>query len=198
MEFQIPCAVVGRLARVIERMTYGGNEWFNSIRIESGIAIASNRTILAAEIIGGPGGTVHIVNDPALIAQCRREAAFDSMLSISVNEALRFATCKTTLGYIHTGNCAVWSNAENLLADWRKHIPTTPVKKPKGGMVWVAENINALAASSPSGRLIFEEVIDATRPTIVRDALDSKWFGMFIPDLEGKDYVPATIPDWLK
>jgi hypothetical protein len=86
--FEIPCAVVGRFAKILTIMTHDANEWFNSIRIDNGLALASNRTILACEQIGGGGGVVHIKNDPALIAQCEKEAPFDSVLYVTLNEAI--------------------------------------------------------------------------------------------------------------
>lgn len=197
MDFEIPCAVIGRFAKILTIMTHDANEWFNSIRIDNGLALASNRTVLACEQIGGGGGIVHIKNDPALIAQCEKEAPFDSVLYVTLNEALRFASAKTTLGYIYPGNCAVFSNEPNDFDRWRSILPK-PAKKPKGGMQWNTEQIALLGASSPSGRLCFEEIIDASQPTIVRDAHDDQWFGLFNPWLVEQNFIPATLPDWVK
>jgi hypothetical protein len=204
-DYTVPCDVFARLSRVIAFENDDMNEWFRSIRIDNGLAVASNRTIMAVENIhvpnGNPDGIVHIVADPLLIEQCRKEAPFKSFLTITVNEVLRFAVAKTTLGYIHPGNCAVWSDKPNDFDRWRSLVELTrqaPVAS-KGAMFWNAENIANLAAAAPSGRIVFEEFIDATgsRPTLVRDVNDYEWFGIFQPFGYQTAYSSATLPSWM-
>lgn len=203
-DFVIPCDVFVRLTRVLAIESTEPNEWFRAVRIDNGIALATNRIIMALENISNDNvGVVHIIADPALIAQCASEAPYKSLLTITVNEALKYAVAKTTLGYVHPGNCVVWSDEPNEFDRWRSLVDRTrePLDKSTGAMYWDAENIANLAAASPSGRIVFEEFIDCTgaRPTIVRDPNDYEWFGLFQPWAKITDgaYNPATLPTWM-
>jgi len=203
-DFTIPCDTIARLSRILTVESTEPTIWFRSIRIDHGIALATNRVVMAVEKINSDtnDGVIHIIADQALITQCASEAPFKSMLTITVNELLQYAVAKTTLGYVHPGNCVVWSNEPNDFDRWRSIIDLTrePAIKPSGGMYWSAENIANLAAASPSGRLVFEEIIDCTgaRPTIVRDVNDYEWFGIFQPFTRGDgSYSPATLPSWM-
>jgi hypothetical protein len=201
-DFTIPCDTFVRLARVLAIESSEPTPWFRSVRIDNEFALASNRIIMAVEHISRSNvGVVHIVADPALIAQCANEAPFKSVLTITVNELLKYAVAKTTLGYVHPTNCVVWSDEPNDFDRWRSVVDLTrqPAAKPSGGMYWSADNIANLAASSPSGRIIFEEIIDCTgdRPTIVRDVNDYEWFGIFQPFVKAEHHNPATLPSWM-
>lgn len=207
-DYTIPCDVFARLTRVLAVESTQPTDWFRSVRIDNGVAVATNRIIMAVENISADNvGIIHIIADPALIAQCASEAPFKSVLTISVNETLKYAVGKTTLGYVHPRNCVVWSDEPNDFDRWRSVVDLArqPVTASRGGMYWNAENIANLAASSPSGRLIFEEFIDCSgnRPTIIRDVNDYEWFGLFQPfgrnDLVGGagSFNPATLPTWI-
>ena len=200
-DFVIPCDTFVRLSNVLHNFHDAANEWFRTIRIDNGVAMATNRSIMAIENIGGLPGVIHVMADPALIQQCRTEAAFSSTLTITVNEVLKFAVAKTTLGYVHPGNCALWSDAPNELDRWRSIAQRTaePVPASRGGMYWKADAIAQLASASPSGGLVFEEFIDATgRPTVIRDVNEPNWCGIFNPYQVLEEYQPATLPGWLR
>lgn len=197
MEYTIPCAVVARFANVLKIKPPEATEWSDTIRIENGFAIASNRRILAVENIGGSQGIIHLIADPVLVAQCANEATFDSMLHITAEPALKHAVCVTTMGYKHPRNCVLWSNSENYLDGWRGVLPIEQPKKPNGGMFWHGEMIADLARSSPSGRVIFAEIIDVTKPTVIRDTIDPDWFGVFLPD-QAQKYDAARLPEWVR
>ena len=160
---------------------------------------------MAVENIGGPAGILHIIPNPGLIEICRKEAPFSSKLTITANPLLQYAVAKTTLGYVHPTNCAVWDNA--MLADtpmnaWRAIVSrcAEPATKSIGGMFWNADDIARLAAASPSGELVFETNItaDGSRPTIIRDANEPDWIGIFNPWSSKHSYGPARMPDWIK
>jgi hypothetical protein len=200
-DFIIPCDTFGRIASVIENFPPDGDPNFKYVRIEDGFALASDRKFMAIEKIVGGAGIIHIVSDPTLIAQCRTEAKFSSVLTITVNEALRFVVAKTTLGYVHSANIGYWPVGKTDLDRWREVVDMTktPVKKGKGGMFWDCAAIARLAAASPSGRVIFEENIDNQRPTIMRDVHDYNWVGIFNPysNQEAGTLTPATLPSWI-
>lgn len=196
-DFIVPCETIVRLANVLKVMPHFANDWFRTIRIDNGCAVASNRVVMAVERLDKPvDGICHIIADAALLAQCAVEAPFKSDLTITVIDELKFATAKTTLGYVHPTNVCLWSDQPNDYARWRSIIPTERAKKSLGGMFWETSSIVNLAAASPSGRLVFEEHIDTTRPTIVRDINDYGWFGVFNPFTDNERLDPATLPNW--
>ena len=200
-DYVIPCDTVVRLATVLDNFHDEADDYFRTIRIDNGLAVASNRRIIVVENIGGPSGVFHMVADPTLIQHCRTEAPFSSKLTVNVNEVLRFAVAKTTLGYVHAANCGFWSPAPTVFDDWRKHVMVTktPAKKSVGGMIWQADVVAQLGSASPSGRVIFEQNIDAlNRPTVVRDPTDPDWFAVFHPYLDELSDVPAaSLPNWM-
>lgn len=199
-DFVIPCDTFVRLTNILHGMPDDINEWFRTVRIDNGIAVATNRRILAAENIGGPAGVIHVIADQALINQCRTEAAFSSTLTITVNEVLKFAVAKTTLGYVHPGNCVRFGDDAGDFDRWRTVVGQckTPATAARGGMFWDADMIARLAAASPSGRVVFEEIIDASgRPTIIRDINEYNWIGVFQPFSTEESYSPATLPSWI-
>jgi hypothetical protein len=194
-DYVIPCDTFARLASLAT-----ADEWFNTVRIENGVALASNKLFMAIERIGGPDGVIHIIADPLLVQQCQTEAQYSSTLTITVIEAMQFATAKTTLGYIHPGNCCKWSGPENDLNDWRKIVANAaePAAASNGGMVWNARCLAAIIACAPSKCVSFEENIDVSRPALMRDVADPNWVGLFNPWLETGDYPAAVMPEWLK
>ncbi|RUW55632.1 hypothetical protein EOA32_01025 [Mesorhizobium sp. M1A.F.Ca.ET.072.01.1.1] len=210
MEFAISCEIFARLANVVKDIPATETRpHLKSVYIEhkdgEAFAVASNSRFAAIEYLGKVdfgNGSVHIAADPVLIQQCRTEAPFNSVLSVSFNEVLQFGAAKTTLGYCYPGNVAVVANGSPFV-QWRTWTPDKPVTKTKGAMFWNTENIANIGASSPSGRLLFPEFIDATKPVVVRDIMDENWFGLFMPNrtVEGEIITysdGAKLPEWFK
>lgn len=204
-DYIMPCDTFARLASVVKTPGSNVTGWFDTIRIDHGIAVATNRVILVAEAIIGGNDIVHIKIDDALVEQCRREAPFDSKLTIIVNEPLKYAVAKTSLGYQSAGNLYFSSDEPRDEFDRWKSIALMTrekVAKPSGGMFWDMPQITALAAASPSGQLVFEEVINCTkasrRPTVVRDVTTNDWFALFMPwDDSRPEHSPAKLPSWM-
>jgi hypothetical protein len=212
MEFAISCDIFARLANVVRNFDANETrEYLKSVYIEhhlgNAFAVATNSKIAAIEFLGPVAfeqGSVNIVADPILIQQCRTEAAFGSVLSVSFNEVLQFGTAKTTLGYSYPGNAVIIPRHPDF-KKWRNWTPDKPVTQSKGAMFWNTETIAALGASSPSGRLLFPEFIDADKPVVVRDITDDNWFGLFMgrerktDDGETITYTEgAKLPEWFK
>ena len=173
---------------------------FRTIRFDNGQALATDRQFLSIENIGGPKGVAHVIADPTLLEHCRAESKFHSKLTITVVEPLKFATAKTTFGYSHNSNCSYWPDGPTDFDRWREVVmqAATPATKSSGGMFWLAEWVARLAKASPSGSVVFEENIDITRPTLVRDVEDYDWLGVFQPFSRGHQYKPATLPSWMQ
>ena len=197
-DFKIPCAVFARLAKIHDVLAEDADPWYRTIRIENNIAIASSRNTVIIERIADNDGICHIVADPVLIKQCEAESKFDSLLHVSTNDALKYASAKTTFGYNFPANACYWSNTPNDLDRWKKVVGKAGAKVSKGGMFWRTDVIAALAASSPSGCLVFAEQIDTSVPTVIRDLYDEKWFAVFRPSNDAVPYSPATVPEWFK
>lgn len=199
-DFIVPADTLARLATIIQNPPADLEPVFKTIRLDNGQVVVSDRTICAVECVGTIPGIAHIVPDPAFIAQCKMEAQFSSNVTIVVNELLNYTVAKTSLGYV-TGNIGFFPNGATDYDRWREVVMEAKEIPPKGrgGMFWDAELIAKLAASSPSGRVIFAENVDAYRNTLIRDVTDGYWIGVFSPKQgPGYDAVnPATMPTWM-
>lgn len=200
-EFVIPCETLVRFSKILQDFPDGCCESFMCIRFEDDLVIATNRAYMAVEHIGGGNtGSFFLKVDEALLAQCKGEAAFSSRLTITVTEMLKHAVGKTTYGYVTPGNIGYFGEVS---ADWDRWASivggaVTPAEKPRGGMYWDVAGLETLVGSSPSGKVVFEEVIDTTRPTLIRDITDPNWIGLFNPHNMRETYQPATMPAWAK
>lgn len=199
-DYTISCDAFVRLANMAAKPGDDIDPAFKTIRIDNGQAVASNRRCMSIENIGGASGIIHIVIDPALLAQCETERAFGSKLLIVVNEPLKFVTAKTSLGYSAVGNIGHFPDGYSDFDRWRQIVKQveTPAQQPSGGMFWDVHLMAALAASSPSGQIVFEPVIDCRRPALIRDIHSYDWLGVFNPYSLEWGYHPAKITDWMR
>lgn len=211
MQFIIPCETIVRLANVTKTIAARHvNDLAKCLRVEivgnDLLAITTNGQIAAFERFGdaitGMTGSVQINLDPALLNQCQTEIAFNGTVEIVVNDMLKFASAKTSLGYSFPGNVALWTPI-NALDKWRDWAIQKPVVKSSGAMFMNTDDITNLGLSSPTGRIAFPEFIDGSKPVIVRDTTDAKWVGMFMPNIRKDDGTaiqaePAKAPEWFK
>lgn len=197
-DFSIPCETFLRLSKVLTRNPDLQPSW-NTLRYDNGCLVVSDRRFMAIEQIGSAAGIAHIIADEALLAQCEVEAKFNSRLAITVNEMLGFAVGKTSLGYVTPSNLLYTGEVDAGWTRWRDIVLQCqePAKKPNGGMFWDIEGISRLAASSPSGLIVFEEVVDTNRPTLIRDIKDYQWLGVFHPNSSQDHYSAAALPSWM-
>lgn len=196
--FDIPCDVYARLASITDTIYHDGGPFCKTLRVENGKVIATNRKVLAIERVDCDIGTAHILVDPNLVAQCRTEAQFDSILTVTIDHSMRFGTAKTTFGYNYPGNVGYWSDGPNELADWKNIVPQTLPTVSDGAMLWDAKIIAALGLSSPTGGLVFPEFINASEPVLIRDVSDDRWCGIFLARPRDTVLGGATIPEWLR
>lgn len=211
MNFEIPVETYIRLARATdfirdEHISDEERALLRCVRLENAnghsYAIASNRKIGAIYYLGkcNENGVVHLNIDATLLQQCEKEKMFNSKLHIVAVPELNMIGLKTTLGFSMASNVGFFTEATPLQR-WREWIPTEPVTASKKAMHWVMHDIEALNASSPSGRINFPEFIDANMPVILRDDKFENWMGIFMPncvDSKGKVYTvePAKLPTW--
>lgn len=210
-DFTIPCETFVRLASLVEDYQPPANRQellcvYMRHKAGKSVAVSCCSTLAAFENLGAtdqPDGDVYITIDPALVAQCKTEAGFGGSLTVQTNDVLQFATAKTTLGYVHPANAAIWSFDPRWFAALFDRVPTEKVKKQKGVMHWYVDRLVRLAKCAPSGRVFFPTIFDGSAPMILNDPIEPNWFGLFIPDMneadEAKtDYKPAVLPDWFE
>ncbi len=214
MTFKIPCETFLRLSHAATPIPGKDQPHCFCVRIEyvdgQAYAIATNSLIAAVQYLGSVppefNYAVSIVPDAALLAQCAIEKDFDGELTIDVivNEFMKFASVKTSFGYVQPGNCAYFPpdgmnySPWQELGSWRKMAPLELPKKSKGFMFMETEQITLLGKASPSGRLVFPPFIDSSLPVVVNDAVDPEWFGLFLPREEKRpsNLSPAILPEW--
>ncbi len=198
-DFVIPCDTVVRLSNVIHSLPDNIDPVFRCVRFDNGLAVTTDRSFMAIEKIADFTGVFHMTVEPALIEQCRTEAAFNGTLTVTVNDALQYAVAKTSLGYIHPTNVGFYPSGANPFDRWREVVLQSkePAAALIGGMFWDVDGLTRLATSSPSGRIVFEEKIDTTRPSLIRDINDHSWLGVFKPFTSDKSYQPASLPSWM-
>jgi hypothetical protein len=209
MEVKLNCGTFVRLA-AIALTPRAKTEKLDVIYIERKagltVAIAANRNVAAIERIEAGGndaeGAFCLSIDPALLNQCKTEIAFASNLEIVANVMLGFISVKTTMGFIAPGNGGHFKPSH--FASWREWLPPKDVQASKGGIFCAASSaVDLLLNSSPSGQIVFPEIIDTKKPLIVRDFLDENWLGLFMPiaknDQGDQIECPgAIVPAWVK
>lgn len=89
----------------------------------------------------------------------------------------------------------IWPD-ESPLDKWREWFITSD--ESDGFMYCNLLEVLTLWDCSPTGELVFPELLNANEPVIVRDINDDDWLGVFIPANSGKELLkPATLPEWL-
>jgi hypothetical protein len=200
VDYVIPCETLTRLMSVATDK-YG--PWFDSVRIDNGLAVASNSKFVVCErlLVDVVPGVIHIRNDAALMAQCAQEAPWNSNLTITVLPEFGLASAKTTLGYLHTANPVIFDAERSKFDGWRQVFDRVrePAPEASGAMYWNTDTIVMLSRASPSGAVVFEERIDANRGALLRDSIDPNWCAILASYPEGEDALvtPATLPAWL-
>lgn len=198
-EISIPCDTIARLANVLKYFPESADEWTDSLRLEDNFIMATNRCYMAVERITANIPTpIHIKADPVFIAQCVTESQYSSNVFLVINHALGMVTARTTMGYQFPGNLLLTSQTPNKLDNWKAVIPRDTSKVANGGMMLDMAQFMMLAETAPSKQIVFEQYVDITRPTIVRDLHDPDWFGVFNAKDINNIHDPATLPRWFK
>jgi len=166
-------------------------------------AISTNKKTATIYYLGtttNANAVVHVVVDDKLVKQCETEKPFNSVLSIISIPELQMTSIKTTLGYAFPGNAAIYPK-RTPMDDWPNWVPKQPATASVGAMQWALDTLIALNKSSPSGKMIFPEFINAMEPVMIRDSEDANWLGVFMVNvIDERDMVKmvdgATLPDW--
>lgn len=210
MEFLIKCDVFKRLAAITKHFETTTDEEtrqvLSCVRLEYKdgryCAVATNQRIAAIQYLGEtdqPDGAAHIINDDTILKQCDVEMQYDSSFHITALPEFAVTTVRSLMGWEFTGNAGIFPT-NTPMDTWRKWFPDSPVTKGRGVMYWNADQIAALAATAPSGKLYFPRHIDIDKPVIIRDLLDDSWCGLFMPKphaTEKQVDEQAELPKWL-
>lgn len=199
-EISLSCETFLRISHITDDMPSDMHPSWSTVRFDSGCIVATDRSFMAIEnFTSAKFEPFHILRDPALLAQCETESKFNSRMTIVVNEMLKFAVIKTSLGYQTTANVLYTGEIDSAWEKWKSVAQKCkePAPKQTGPLFMSVDGIARLIASSPSGLVVFEEIIDVNRPALVRDVKDYQWIGLFHPMSLHDHYSPATLPTWV-
>lgn len=208
MELKISCETYVRMAKALKHKEGETREHLRSVLIDirngTIVAVASDAQLMIIEHIA-KGTSIatsshHLTIDPVLVEACEREVAFSSDIHIVYNEMLGFASARTTFGYNYPGNAFMQFPQDNDLRKWRDVLPEEQTTS-SGAMMFTADTFARIAASSPSGEVVFPEHVDALAAVFVRDRNDENWLGIFCPHMakDGEVVQPPSVklPTWI-
>ena len=208
MQIEIPCEVIGRLSQVNHVLPQNENrKWLSSIFVErtsSGHVFvgATNAQFAAIEMIGiqrGEVGFVVLKRDDVWLDAARNS---DPDVKCNVNEwsEMNFCTLTAPNGYSTTGDAAIRDpEAIATLKKWRDWLPEALPSETGRSMFIDIDGLQSLVNSSPSGCVVFPQIIDSSKPIIVRDVYSPDWLGVFYAQpANGLFLKGAQLPDWVK
>lgn len=174
-------------------------EKINCVRLENrkghSFAVSTNQKIAAIEYLGktqAADGVIHVKIVPQIIESLKNEIAFDSMINVTSIPEIGVSSMQSTFGYSAT-DCCYWFE-DTPLNLWREWIVENATES-KQPMYWNLFYVQSLIQASPSGKVVFPEFIDASKPVTLKDVSTDNWIGLFIPeDVKIKD--EAKIPTW--
>lgn len=207
----IPCETFVRLASVAMSLPENDNRsylrsiYFEQVRGKL-IAIATNVKIAAIELIGnftGPDFRLAVTVDETLIHHAEEMIQYGANYEIGINHMLKYTVVRSTFGYSHPVNMYADLGTKCEFFDWREWLPDSAPNERHGAVFANLYMLHTLAESSPTGMIIFPDVIDNRQPIIVRDTNDDRWLGVFVPSSldtesgEVKYHSGAKFPDWI-
>ena len=168
---------------------------FTNIKIEGQNLIGTNDTVACVQHLETDNTDscyINITKD--LVKIVYNELNKEGFLNFETIPELAMGSVSDSTGHIYT-DIIIWPD-ESPLDNWREWFRLS--EESQGFMFANLEQLETLWKSSPSGNIVFPEVINASEPVIVRDVTDANWVGVFIPSLESKATLkPATLPEWL-
>jgi len=210
MKFIVKCETFARLSTICQffepSIEHEIKDQLNVLRLENfngkSYAIATNQKIAAVEYLGPtnePNGCAHVILDSVMIEKAKEESAYGSFFEVSTIPEIAAGAVKSMLGWAYPGNPCRWFD-KTAMNDWRKWVNEKPVKT-KGAMYWDLSHLQTLLQSSPSGKIIFPEMIDVDYPILIRDRMNDNWFGLFVAKPTEADAAlnpvkAATLPIW--
>jgi hypothetical protein len=179
----------------------------NAIRLENkngrSVAVATNQKVASIENLGptqAPNGVCHLKVNKDMIEAAKN--AKDKLIFIVVTVIPEIALSSCEINGKHFHDVALWLDSTPL-DQWRSWV-VPPPSASSGIMCWDIIHLETLLQSSPSGKVVFPEFIDATKPVTIRDRhKHGEWIGVFLPhdrDLAGlivDEIKSLKIPSWI-
>lgn len=197
-KFTVPATTLQRFVKLFEPRA---DEDFKVLKLEVSknhtYLIGCNQYIACVENLGETDqspDSCYLKLNSHLIEMAGKEANVGGTLTFETLPELAIASVTNAEGNAYT-DFIIWPD-ESPLDNWREWfvMPT----ESHGFMYCDLRQVTTLWETSPSGEVVFPEVINAGEPVIVRDVYNADWLGVFIPSIEGKTMLkPATLPEWL-
>ncbi len=204
MRVTIPCDLFWRLSHVA-KMAKDDFGYLRSIGIHringNLVAIGCDRFFAAIELFGtqdGPDDFMFVALHDEIINQCVTERQFGGTLTIERNDMLQYIHVTSFFGYIHNRNAGIFLTEPNPVLLWRDWLLEDDLRKSNGNINFRAEGLEALARSSPSGKIILPKNSDVTKPVTVQDVRSTNWIGVFVPNEREENYDFRKLEKWCK
>lgn len=204
--YTISCATLSRLSKI---PSYFGpsvpehtKPLINTVRLENkggkSYAVATNQKIAAVEYLGPtphPDSFCHLKLPIPRIDELARNNETATIMTIP---QIAVSTLTTTGGFA-LNDVSYWFD-ETPLDSWRTWFNPNIYKNSQGAMYWDLFHLELLFQSSPSGKVIFPEFIQADKPVLLTDRENDKWLGAFIPNVypTEKAVKPSKLPEWME
>ena len=169
---------------------------FLKIEINNGKSylIGTNDTVACVEYLG----EVNHANDSCYVKpdvnKITAEANFGGTFTFETLPELAMGTVTTTSGQ-NCNDFIMWPD-ESPVDKWKEWF--TISSESQGFMYCDLIQLITLWETSPSGEIVFPEVINSEQPVIVRDVNSVNWVGVFLPVVDSKAILkPAILPEWI-
>jgi hypothetical protein len=159
-----------------------------------GYLIGTDETVACVEYLG----EVNNADDSCYIKvddkKIETEVNFGGTFTFETIPDLAMGSVTTTSGQ-DCSEFIIWPD-ESPLKNWKKWF--TISNESHGFIYCDLMRLVTLWEISPSGEIVFPEVINSDEPVIIRDINDPNWIGVFMPVTDSRDIMkPATLPEWL-
>lgn len=200
-KFTIKSDILQRFTSLYKSLDPKAPEDLKVLRIEISngkiMLIGCNQYVACVELIGESKDhdeVCHIKINNSFIDSINKEVNIAGIYTFETLPELAISSVSTSDGD-KFNDFIIWPD-NSPLDNWRDWFTMSESKK--GFMFCTLYQIQTLFETSPSGEIVFPEMIDSKEPVIVRDVNISNWLGTFIPAFDGKKNIkPAELPEWL-
>lgn len=201
MKVTIKAEILQRFATLYKSLEPKVNDEIKCLRLELStgkiILIGCNQYVACAELIAEsnlPDEVCYIKVTEELTDYIRQEVEIGGYFEIETIPELAIASIKDSKNSTYN-NVMIWSKNKTY-DNWRKWFSTSD--ESKGFMYCTLYQVQTLFETSPTGEVVFPEILNNNEPVIIRDVNSDKWVGTFIPTYDGRKVLkPAKLPEWL-
>lgn len=199
-KFTVPAITLQRFLTLYKSLEPKAPEEFKVLKLEITnkhiYLIGSNQYVACVENLGETDqseDSCYIKVNSQLLKAVEAEANVCGFFEFETLPELAMGSTTTSNGTYN--DFIVWPD-ESPLDKWRDWFVTSD--ESNGFMYCDLRQVVTLWETSPTGEIVFPEVINAIEPVIVRDVNNADWLGVFIPAPDNRKALkPATLPEWL-